>query len=51
MAAGPKFFVIGLLPVALFTILCGLEVMVSLLQAYVIVVLTVSYLNDAINLH
>jgi F-type H+-transporting ATPase subunit a len=46
---------IGLLlapiPVLLLTLLFGLEIGVALIQAYVFVLLTCSYLNDAIYLH
>lgn len=47
-------FVVGavtLVPFAIFVALIGLEVAVSLIQAYVMTVLTCSYLKDAIELH
>src|SRR5882762_3200882 len=40
-----------LLPFALFLALCGLEVAVSIIQAYVFVLLVMSYIKDAIYLH
>jgi F0F1-type ATP synthase membrane subunit a len=46
---------IGLLlapvPILLLTLLFGLEIGVALIQAYVFVLLTCSYINDAIHLH
>ena len=50
-------FVVGLgiiggwAPLAMMVALSGLEVLVAFLQAYVFAVLTVIYLNDAINMH
>jgi len=38
-------------PLLLLTLLYGLELGVALVQAFVFVLLTISYLNDAINLH
>lgn len=43
--------VVTLLPFAIFVGLIGLELAVSLIQAYVFVVLTSSYLKDALELH
>ena len=43
--------VITLVPFAVFVALIGLELAVSLIQAYVFCVLTCSYLKDAIELH
>jgi len=40
-----------LVPYTVFVALIGLELAVSLIQAYVFVVLTCSYLKDAIELH
>jgi len=40
-----------LVPYAIFVGLIGLELAVSLIQAYVFVVLTCSYLKDALELH
>lgn len=44
-------FVIGLLPMLIFTLLVGLELGISVLQAIVFVILTSSYIKDAIALH
>ena len=41
----------GWLPLAMMVALTGLEILVAFLQAYVFAVLTVIYLNDAINMH
>jgi F-type H+-transporting ATPase subunit a len=43
--------VLTLVPFALFTAIIGLEIGVSLIQAYVFCTLTCSYLRDAIELH
>lgn len=43
--------VVTLVPFAIFVALIGLEIAVSLIQAYVFCVLVCSYLKDAINLH
>ena len=43
--------VVTLLPFALFTAIIGLEIGVSLIQAYVFSILVCSYLKDAIDLH
>jgi F-type H+-transporting ATPase subunit a len=43
--------VLTLIPFALFTAIIGLEIGVSLIQAYVFSILTCSYLKDAIDLH
>jgi F-type H+-transporting ATPase subunit a len=43
--------ILTLLPFALFLALCGLEVAVSIIQAYVFVLLVMSYIKDAIYLH
>src|SRR6266403_1701604 len=40
-----------LIPLAFFLALCGLEVAVSIIQAYVFVLLVISYIKDAIYLH
>jgi F-type H+-transporting ATPase subunit a len=45
------FFIITLLPFALFIALVGLELGVSFIQAYVFCLLTSSYLKDVIDLH
>jgi F-type H+-transporting ATPase subunit a len=39
------------LPLLFITLLYGLEIGVAFIQAYVFVLLTLSYLNDAISLH
>ena len=44
-------FVITLVPFALFTCIIGLEIAVSIIQAYVLTLLVCSYLKDAIDLH
>jgi len=49
--AGPIIFIISLLPIAFLTALFGLELGIAFLQAYVITILTCSYLKDAIYLH
>nr|UYG49470.1 ATP synthase F0 subunit a [Rhizoctonia sp. AG-Fa] len=43
--------VLTFIPFALFTAIIGLEIGVSLIQAYVFSILTCSYLKDAIDLH
>ena len=43
--------VLTVVPFALFTAIIGLEIGVSLIQAYVFSILTCSYLKDAIDLH
>src|SRR6266478_6447781 len=45
------FPLLTLLPFALFLALCGLEIAVSIIQAYVFVLLVMSYIKDAIYLH
>jgi F-type H+-transporting ATPase subunit a len=44
-------FVVTLVPFAIFVALIGLELAVSVIQAYVFSILTCSYLKDAIDLH
>ena len=44
-------FLFTLLPFTFFLALCGLEIAVSIIQAYVFVLLTCSYIKDAIELH
>jgi len=51
MTSGLLYFVMGLMPFAIFTALFGLELAVGLIQAYVFTLLYSSYINDAINLH
>jgi len=43
--------VVTLIPFALFVCLIGLEIAVSVIQAYVFILLTSSYIKDAIELH
>jgi hypothetical protein len=51
MASGIIFFLIGLLPLAFIIAFCGLEIAISFIQAQVFVVLTSSYIKDALDLH
>jgi F0F1-type ATP synthase membrane subunit a len=51
MASGFIFFIIGLLPLAFIIAFCGLEIGISFIQAQVFVVLTSSYIKDALELH
>ena len=51
MTIGLFAAVISLLPLAIFLALVGLELAVSVIQAYVFTVLTMGYLKDAIYLH
>ena len=44
-------FIFTLLPFTFFLALCGLEIAVSVIQAYVFVLLACSYIKDAIELH
>src|SRR6266702_1847224 len=46
-----SYFVPSVIPFAFFLALCGLEVAVSIIQAYVFVLLVISYIKDAIYLH
>jgi len=43
--------VITLIPFSIFTALIGLEIAVSIIQAYVFILLTSSYIKDALELH
>jgi len=49
--SGIIFFILTLIPFSIFVALCGLEICVSVIQAYVWCILTCSYLKDAIDLH
>lgn len=49
--SGVIVFFITLVPFAIFVALCGLEIAVSVIQAYVLCILTCSYLKDVIDLH
>jgi len=51
MASGLVFFIIGFIPLAFVIALCGLELAISFIQAYVFVILTASYIKDALYLH
>lgn len=50
-SAGLIVFFVTLVPFAIFTALIGLELAVSIIQAYVFCILTCSYIKDAIELH
>lgn len=43
--------IIGIIPMLIFTLLVGLELGIALLQAVVFVILTSSYIKDAVELH
>lgn len=45
------FFIIGFLPILIFTALVGLELAIAVLQAIVFIILTCSYIRDAVYLH
>jgi F-type H+-transporting ATPase subunit a len=51
MASGVIFFFVGLLPLSFIIAFCGLELGISFIQAQVFVVLTSSYIRDALDLH
>lgn len=51
LTSGVIMFFVSLLPIAIFIALVGLEIAVSFIQAYVFIVLTCSYMKDAIDLH
>ena len=51
MAGGLLFFILGLLPLSFIIAFCGLELAIALIQAQVFVVLTASYIKDALDLH
>jgi F-type H+-transporting ATPase subunit a len=51
MTTGFVFFILGLLPLAFIILFSVLELAIAFIQAYVFVVLTCSYLKDAIQLH
>lgn len=50
-SSGLIFTVLSVIPMTLFVALVGLEVMVSVLQAYVFTILTCIYIKDSIDLH
>ena len=49
--AGIITAIITIIPFVIFLGLCGLELAVSVIQAYVFTILTCSYIKDALNLH
>lgn len=51
MASGVIFFFVGLLPLSFIIAFCGLELGIAFIQAQVFVVLTSSYIKDALDLH
>lgn len=51
MTSGFFFFVLGLLPLAFILAFSGLELGIAFIQAQVFVVLTCSYIKDALDLH
>jgi F-type H+-transporting ATPase subunit a len=51
MASGLLFFIVGLLPLSFIIAFCGLELGIAFIQAQVFVVLTSSYIKDALDLH
>lgn len=51
IALGSFFVLPGILPLALLVAITLLEVMISVIQAYVFAILTCVYLNDALHLH
>ena len=51
MTSGILFLFIGLLPLAFITAISGLELGIAFIQAQVFVVLTSSYIKDALDLH
>lgn len=50
-SAGVIMFILTLIPFIIFLAIVGLEIAVSIIQAYVFVILTCSYIKDAIELH
>nr|YP_009240560.1 ATP synthase subunit 6 [Pyronema omphalodes]AMO66532.1 ATP synthase subunit 6 [Pyronema omphalodes] len=51
MCGGVLFAILGLLPLSFIIAFCGLEIGISFIQAQVFVVLTSSYIKDALDLH
>jgi len=51
MTSGLIFFVLGLLPLAFIIAFSGLELAIAFIQAQVFVVLSCSYIKDALELH
>ena len=50
-SAGILASILTLIPFSIFLALCGLELAVSVIQAYVFTILTCSYIKDSIELH
>lgn len=50
-SAGVIMFILTLIPFIIFLAIVGLEIAVSIIQAYVFAILTCSYIKDAIELH
>jgi F-type H+-transporting ATPase subunit a len=51
MNSGFFYFILALLPLAFIIAFSGLELAIAFIQAYVFVVLTCSYIKDALDLH
>jgi F-type H+-transporting ATPase subunit a len=51
MIKSPIFFIIGAIPMLLFTAIIGLELAIAFIQAIVFVILTCSYIRDSVYLH
>lgn len=51
ITSSPLAFIIGLLPIIIFMAIIGLELAVAFIQALVFIILTSSYIRDAIYLH
>lgn len=51
MTSGLVFFILGLIPLAFITAFSGLELGIAFIQAQVFVVLSSSYIKDALDLH
>jgi F-type H+-transporting ATPase subunit a len=51
MASGVIFFLVGLLPLSFIFAFSVLEIAIALIQAQVFVILTCSYIKDAVYLH
>lgn len=51
MSSGLLFFILGLLPLSFIIAFSGLELAIAFIQSQVFVVLTCSYIKDALELH
>ena len=51
MINGPIFFLLGMLPLAFIIAFSGLELAIAFIQSQVFVVLSSSYIKDALDLH